>query len=82
MKQLTKVKDIKNLSFNNIGNKITLSRQLLSKIYLIKEKTLKGMLAFGNQGKAHQVSRTLFAEKLTISGVLRPCFGCQVKLLP
>jgi hypothetical protein len=25
------------------------------------------MLAFGNQGKAHQVSTTLFAEKLTNS---------------
>jgi hypothetical protein len=29
------------------------------------------MLAFGNQGKAHQVSMTLFAEKLTNSESLR-----------
>jgi hypothetical protein len=28
------------------------------------------MLAFGNQGKAYQDSKTLFAEKLTRSGSL------------
>jgi hypothetical protein len=44
--------------------------QLLSKTYPTKEKTLKGMLAFGNQGKAHQSSRTHFAEKLTRNGSL------------
>jgi hypothetical protein len=47
---INKAKGIKNLSCNNIGNK-TLSRQLLSMTYLTKENTLKGMLAFGNQGK-------------------------------
>jgi hypothetical protein len=41
------------------------------KSYPSKEKTLKHMLAFGNQGKAHQNSKTLFAEKLTMSGSLK-----------
>jgi hypothetical protein len=42
----------------------------ICKSYPSKEKTLKDMLAFGNQGKAHQDSKTLFAEKLTMSGSL------------
>jgi hypothetical protein len=37
------------------------------------------MLAFGNQGKAYQESKTLFAEKLTMSGSLKSIFTCQVK---
>jgi hypothetical protein len=37
------------------------------------------MLAFGNQGKAYQDLKTLFAEKLTTSGSLRSHFTCQVK---
>jgi hypothetical protein len=41
------------------------------KSYPSKEKTLKDMLAFGIQGKAHQNSKTLFAEKLTMSGSLK-----------
>jgi hypothetical protein len=36
-----------------------------------RKKTLKDMLAFGNQGKAYQGSKTLFAEKLTMSGSLK-----------
>jgi hypothetical protein len=36
------------------------------------------MLAFGNQGKAYQESKTLFAEKLTMSGSLK--FILLVKL--
>jgi hypothetical protein len=44
-----------------------------------KKKTLKYMLAFRNQGKAYQDSKTLFAEKLTMSGSLRIHFTCQVK---
>jgi hypothetical protein len=42
--------------------------------YPSKEKTLKDMLAFKNQGKAYQESKTLFAEKLTISGSLKSIF--------
>jgi hypothetical protein len=42
-----------------------------SKSYPTKEKTLKDMLACGIQGKADQESKTLFAEKLSISGSLK-----------
>jgi hypothetical protein len=45
----------------------------------LKKKTLKDMLAFGNQGKAYQDSKALFAEKLTMSGSLRIHFTYQVK---
>jgi hypothetical protein len=40
------------------------------------------MLACGNQGKANQGSKTLFAEMLTNSGSLKIHFYYQVKLLP
>jgi hypothetical protein len=53
--------------------------ELLSKTYPTKEKTLNGMLARGIQGKAHQVSKTLFTEKLTRSGSLSQNFTSQVK---
>jgi hypothetical protein len=43
-----------------------------------RKKTLKDMLAVGNQGKAHQISKTLFTEKLTMSGSLKIHFY-QVK---
>jgi hypothetical protein len=49
------------------------------KSYSSKEKTLKDMLAFGNQGKAYQDSKTLFAEKLTMRGSLKIHFYYQVK---
>jgi hypothetical protein len=49
------------------------------KSYPSKEKTLKDMLAFGNKGKAHQNSKTLFAENLTKSGSLKIHFYFQVK---
>jgi hypothetical protein len=39
-----------------------------------RKKTLKDMLAFGNQGKAFQDSKTLFAEKLTMIGSLKSPF--------
>jgi hypothetical protein len=61
-----------------------MSMELLSKTYLTKEKTLKGMLAFGTQGIAYQLSRTLFAEKLTtswsLSQVLLHKLGYYLKL--
>jgi hypothetical protein len=44
-----------------------------------RKKTLKDMLAFGNQGKAYQESKTLIAEKHTISGSLKIHFYYQVK---
>jgi hypothetical protein len=37
------------------------------------------MLAFGNQSKADQELKTLFAEKLTNSGSLKIHFYYQVK---
>ena len=54
-------------------------RVYFRKSYPSKEKTLKDMLAFGNQGKAYQGSKTLFAEKLTMSGSLKIYFYYQVK---
>jgi hypothetical protein len=44
-----------------------------------RKKTLKDMLAFGNQGKADQESKTMFVEKLTNSGSLKIHFYYQVK---
>jgi hypothetical protein len=44
-----------------------------------RKKTLKDILAFGNQGKAYQGARTLFAEKLTMNGSLKIHFTYQVK---
>jgi hypothetical protein len=44
-----------------------------------KKKTLKDMLAFRKQGKSYQDSKTLFAEKLTMSGSLKIHFYYQVK---
>jgi hypothetical protein len=37
------------------------------------------MMAFGNQGKAQQDSKTSFVEKLTMSGSLKFHFNYQVK---
>jgi hypothetical protein len=54
-------------------------RVYFRKSYPSKEKTLKDMLAFGNQGKAYQESKTLFAEKLIISGSLKIHFYYQDK---
>jgi hypothetical protein len=45
----------------------------------LRKKTFKDMLAFRNQGKAYQDSKTHFAEKLTMSGSLRIHFTHQVK---
>jgi hypothetical protein len=50
----------------------TVSTQVLSKTYPTKEKTLKGMLVSkGIQGMVYQESRTMFAEKLTMSGSIK-----------
>jgi hypothetical protein len=49
------------------------------KSYPSKEKTLKDVLAFGIQGKVHQDSKTLFAERLTKIGSLKIHFIFQVK---
>jgi hypothetical protein len=55
----------------------TLSTQVLSKTYPTKENTLKGMLVlkgFKVRLIKNQGLRTLFAEKLTISGSLLSTF--------
>jgi hypothetical protein len=48
-------------------------------IIRLRKKTLKDMMAFGNQGKAYQDSKTLFAKKLTMNGSLKIPFTYQVK---
>jgi hypothetical protein len=48
--------------------------ELLSKTYPTKEKTLKGMLARGIQGKAYQESRTLFCRKAYYEWILKNPF--------
>jgi hypothetical protein len=40
----------------------------------LRKKTLKDMLALGNQGKAYQYSKTLFAEMLIKIGSLKSIF--------
>jgi hypothetical protein len=58
----------------------TLSTECTFAILIRQRKnTLKDMLAFGYQGKAYQDSKTLFVEKLTMSGFLRIHFTYQVK---
>jgi hypothetical protein len=52
----------------------TLSTQVLSKTYPSKEKTLKSMMVLKGFKEAYQESRTLFAEKLTMSGSLLSTF--------
>jgi hypothetical protein len=52
------------------------------KSYPSKEKDSQGYAAFGNQGKAYQDSKTLFVEKLTMSGSLKIHFTYHVKSLP
>jgi hypothetical protein len=44
------------------------------KSYPSKEKTLKDMLAFGNQGKAHQNSKTLVCRKAYYEWTLKNPF--------
>jgi hypothetical protein len=46
----------------------------------LRKKTLKDMLALGNQGMVYQESKTLFAEMLTMSESLKIQFYYQVKL--
>jgi hypothetical protein len=64
-KQLAKVKDCKNPSCNNKGNK-TMSRQLLSKTYPTKEKTIKGMLELGLKVKL------INYQRLSLQKILLP----------
>jgi hypothetical protein len=82
MVSLTKIKRVKNLSYNNIGNK-SLSTQLLTKTDQTKEKTLKGMLAdWGIKVKATNVQRLKFCIIAYYYSILKPAFNFQVRLLP
>jgi hypothetical protein len=66
-------------TYNNMGLKTLSMECTFTSLSHQRKKTLKDMLAFGNQGKAYQDSKTLFAEKLTMSGSLKIHFYCQVK---
>ena len=54
-----------------MGSKTMSTKCTFASLTHLRKKTLKDMLAFRNQGKAYQESKTLFAEKLTMSGSLK-----------
>jgi hypothetical protein len=51
-----------------MGLKTLSTKCTFASLNRLRKKNLKDMLAFGNQGKAYQESKTLFAEKLSMSG--------------
>jgi hypothetical protein len=59
-----------------------MSRQLLSKTYLTKEKDSQGYAVFWTQGKAYQLSKTLFGREAYYQLIPKPCFNSQVRYLP
>jgi hypothetical protein len=61
-----------------MGLKI-LSTECTFASFTLLKKDSQGYAGFGNQGKAYQDSKTLFAEKLTMSGSLRIYFTYHVK---
>jgi hypothetical protein len=67
------------ITYNNMGSKTLSMECTFTSLTHQRKKTLEDMLAFGNQGKAYQDSKTLFAEKLTMSGSLKINFYYQVK---
>jgi hypothetical protein len=67
------------ITYNNMGSKTLSTECTFSSLTRQRKKTFKDMLAFGNQGKAYQDSKTLFASKLTLSGSLKIHFYYQVK---
>jgi hypothetical protein len=62
-----------------MGSKTLSTKCTFASLTRLRKKTLKDMLDFGNQGKADQASKTLFAEMLTNNGSLKIQFYCQVK---
>jgi hypothetical protein len=52
------------ITYNNMGLKTLSTECMFASLNRQRKKTLKDMLAFGNQGKAHQNSKTLFAKSL------------------
>jgi hypothetical protein len=67
------------ITYNNMGLKTLSTECTFACLTRQRKKTLKDMLAFRNQGKAYQDSKTLFAEKLTMNGSLKNHFTYQVK---
>jgi hypothetical protein len=62
------------IAYNNMSSKTLSTKCTFTSLTHQRKKTLKDMLAFGNQGKAYQHSKTLFAEKLTMSVTLKSPF--------
>jgi hypothetical protein len=62
------------ITYNNMGSKTLNMKCTFASLTRQRKKTLKDMLAFGNQGNDPQNSKTLFAEKLTMSGSLKSIF--------
>jgi hypothetical protein len=54
------------ITYNNMCLKTLSTECTFASLTRQRKKTLKDMLTFGNQGKAYQDSKTLFAEKLKI----------------
>jgi hypothetical protein len=50
------------ITYNNMGSKTLSTECIFASLTRQRKKTLKDMLPFGNQGKAYQDSKTLFAE--------------------
>jgi hypothetical protein len=67
------------ITYNNMGSETLSTECTFASLTRQRKKTLKDMLACGNQGKAYQDSKTLFTEKLTMSGSLKIHFYCHVK---
>jgi hypothetical protein len=67
------------ITYNNMCLKTLSTECTFTILTHQRKKTLKDMLAFGNQGKAYQDSKTLFEEKLTKIGSLKIHFYYQVK---
>jgi hypothetical protein len=62
-----------------MGSKTLSMKCTFASLTRLRKKTLKDMLAFGNQGEADQASKTLFVEMLTNNGSLKIQFYCQVE---
>jgi hypothetical protein len=54
-----------------MGSKTLSTKCTFASLTRLRKKTLKDMVAFENQDKAYQDAKTLFAEKLTMSGSLK-----------
>jgi hypothetical protein len=54
-----------------MGSKTLSTKYSFASLTRLRKKTLKDMLAVGNQGMAYQESKTLFAEMLTNNGFLK-----------